>query len=90
MCSYGNCLYPHVDLETCGTRNYYKKLHHICQTNIDEAQWNGKFEDVCGLRFACYDCMARIMKKGLFPSSEDDTESESDEEGYSECECVNV
>ena len=88
MCSYGNCLYPNNDLETCGTSNCYKKLHHFCQTNIDEAQFNGKFEDLFGLRFACYDCMAGLMKKGLFPSSEDNTESESDEEGDSEFECV--
>ena len=30
VCSYGNCLYPHVNLESCGTTNCYKKLHHIC------------------------------------------------------------
>ena len=85
MCSYGNCLYPYVDLETCGTSNCYKKLHHICQTNIDEAQWNGKFEELFSLRFACFDCIVELQKKGLFPSSEDDSECVSDEEDDSEC-----
>ena len=67
VCCYDNCLVLHNDLETCGTSNCYKKLHHSCQNNIDEAQFNGKFEDVFGLRYACYDCMAELMKKGLFP-----------------------
>ena len=43
VCSYQNCLYPTLTLENCGTSNCTKKLHHICQTNIDEAQYNGNF-----------------------------------------------
>ena len=78
----------HNDLETCGTSNCYKKLHHSCHHNIDEAQFNGKFEDVFGLRYACYNCMVELMKKGLFPLSEDNTESDSDVNGGCESECV--
>ena len=80
MCSYQNCLYPTLTLDNCGTSNCIKKLHHICQTNIDEAQYNGNFERLFGLRFACSDCIVELQKKGLFPSSEDDSECVSDEE----------
>jgi len=48
VCCYDNCLVFHNDLETCGTSNCYKKFHHSCQNNIDEAQFHGKFEDVFG------------------------------------------
>ena len=65
VCCYDNCLVLHNDLETCGTSNCYKKFHHSCQNNIDEAQFHSKFEDRFGLRYACYDCMAELMKKRI-------------------------
>ena len=64
MCSYQNCVYPTLTLENCGTSNCIKKLHHICQTNIDEAQYNDNFERLFCLRFACSDCIVELQKKG--------------------------
>ena len=80
VCSCQNCLYPNLTLENFGTSNCIKKLHHICQTNIDEAQYHGNFERPFGLRFTCSDCIVELQKIGLFPSSEDDCECVSDEE----------
>ena len=59
--------------------NCTNKLHHTCQQNIDEAQYNGNFEKIFGLRFSCSECIIELQKK-LFPSSEDDSECVSDEE----------
>ena len=59
-------MYSRVDLETCGTIYCYKKLHHIFQTNIDEEQWNGKFEQLFGLHFACFDCIVELQTKDCF------------------------
>ena len=70
----------YLTLDNCGTSNYIKKLHHICQTNIDEAQYNSNFKRLFGLRFSCSECIVELQRKGLFPSSEDDSECVSDEE----------
>ena len=55
------------------------KLHHKCQQNIDEAEYNGEFEKVFGLQFCCSDCIIELKYKSLFSSSED-----SDCESYEE------
>ena len=66
MCSYQNCLYPTLTLDNCGTSNCIKKLHHLCQMHIDEAQYNDSFERLFGLRFACSDCIDEPQKKDCF------------------------
>ena len=63
VCSYQNCVYPNLTLENCGTSNYTKNLHHICQQNIDEAQYDGQFERLYGLRFSCSECIVELQKK---------------------------
>ena len=60
VCSYQNCLYSTLILENCGTSNCTNKLHHICQQNIDEAQYNGNFVRVFGLRFSCSQCIVEL------------------------------
>ena len=60
-------------VEYCGTSNCTNKLHHIYQQNIDEAQYNGQFESVFGLRFSYSECI-------VVPSSQEDYECQSDEE----------
>ena len=65
VCSYQNCVYPTLILENCGTSNCTKKLHNICQTNIDEAQYNGNFERLFGLRFSCSECIVELQKKRI-------------------------
>ena len=62
VCFYQNCLHPTLTLENGGTSNCIKKLHHICQVNIDEAQYNGNFERLFGLRFASSDCIIELQK----------------------------
>ena len=63
VCSYQNRLYPDLTLENCGTSNCTNKLHHMCQQNIDEEQYNGQFESVFGLRFSCSECIVELQKK---------------------------
>ena len=63
MCPYQNCLYPNLMLENFGTSNCTNKLHHICQQNIDEAQYNGQFESLFGLRFSCFEFIVELQKK---------------------------
>ena len=60
VCSYQNCLYSTLILENCGTSNCANKLHHMCQQNIDEAQYNGNFVRVFGLRFSCSQCIVEL------------------------------
>ena len=62
-CSYQNCVYPNLTLESCGTSNCTKNLHHICQQNIDEAQYVGQFERLYGLRFSCSEYIVELQKK---------------------------
>ena len=66
VCSYQNCLYQNLTLEHCGTSNCTNKLHHMCQQNIDEEQYNGQFESVFGLRFSCSECIVELQKKCVY------------------------
>ena len=79
MGSYPNCMYPQLTLENYGTSSCPKKIHHICQQNIDELQYNGEFERVFGLQFCCSEYVVDLKNKSLFSSSED-SECKSDEE----------
>ena len=79
VCSYQNRLYPDLTLDNCGTSNCTNKLKNICQQNIDKAQNNGQFESVFDLRVSCSECIVELQEKGLFTSSEEDAECESDE-----------
>ena len=77
--SYQIFLCPKLTLYNCWTNNCFKRLHYICQQNIDEAQYNGEFERVFSLQFCCSECIVEIQNKSLFSSSED-SEYDSDEE----------
>ena len=79
VCSYQNYLYLTLTLQNYGTSNCTNKSHYICQQNIDEAQYNGNFERVFGLRFSCSECIVELQKKELFPSSEEYSECVNDE-----------
>ena len=62
--------------EDCENKNCSNKLHHMCQNNIDNIQYNSEFEIKFSLVFRCSKCIEECMniespRKILF-----DTESE--------------
>ena len=65
VCSYQIFLYHNLTLENCGTSNCTNKLYHIYQQNIDEAQYNGQFESLFGLRFSCFEFIVELQKKSF-------------------------
>ena len=82
-CSYKNCLIKNQTLEYCATKKCLKTLHHMCQNNIDNVQYNGDFETEFCLMFCYSERIVERMKhvspyeKNVFDS---DTEFKSEEE----------
>ena len=81
VCSYRNCLFENLKLEDCGNKHCSNKLHHMCQNNINNFQYNGEFEIKFDLAFRCSVYIVECMNNGLLHAHNlFDSHSESENE----------
>ena len=51
--------------EDCENKNCSNKLHHMCQNNIDNMQYNSEFKIKFSLVFRCSECIVECMNNEL-------------------------
>ena len=58
-------MFGNLKLEDYAIKNCSNELHHICQNNIDNTQYNSEFETKFGLVFRYSEFILECMNKKL-------------------------
>ena len=56
-------MYENLKLENYATKIRTNKLHHLYQNNIDQASYDGGFENYFDNTFCCSECIENKMKQ---------------------------